>query len=448
MKKKFSFPMHIASGIAAAAILLSTASCGKKPAVDRPSVSLNTNPAGATVTIRGLERGKTPLKGKMNPGTYLIKFSLPGYKSNWQKIELVPGSNKNLTFEMEPETASVMITSSPDAAAVEFQGRRLGLTPVVVSDLPHGQYTAELTRHGFSRQTAGWTIDSSTPKLVKVSLDSNSGTLMVDSTPENAEVLLNGKTVGRTPFKESVEEGRHTLELRKNGYVSLKKSVQVRRGLTTNLAGLVLGIKSGSIAVSSKPAGAGITINGKPYGDTPVRISNLAPGTYSIKLEKEGFDPAVRTVNLPAGENLDLMLNLDSNTGGIDIVTQPPGLTLYLDGKQVGITEKDSRNKNVSKVFKIRNLSTGKHRLTIAHKRARPEKKYFNFSIEKGKTVRLTGLHLWIPNAVITRHDGTVETGRIIQDLPSKYEFEPSPGVRYTIEKSTVRKIDRLPENE
>ena len=440
--------MHIVSGIAAALILLSTASCGKKPAVDKPSVSLNTKPAGATVTIRGIERGKTPLKGKMNPGIYLIKFSLPGYKSNWQKIELASGDRKNLTFEMEPETASVMITSSPDSAAVEFQGRRLGLTPVVIPDLPHGRYTAELTRHGFTKQTAVWTIDSPMPKLVKVNMDSNLGTLIVNSTPENAEVLLNGKTAGRTPFKEAVEEGRHSLELRRNGYVSLKKSVQVKRGLATTLSGLILEVKSGSISISSKPAGARIAINGKPYGDTPVKISNLPPGSYSIKLEKDGFDPAVRTVNLPAGENLDLMLNLDSNTGGIDIVTQPPGLTLYLDGKQVGVTEKDPLNKNISTVLKIRNLSIGKHRLAIAHKRARPEKKYFDFSIEKGKIIRLTGLHLWIPNVVITRHDGTAETGRIIQNLPSKYEFEPSPGVRYTIEKSTIRKIDYLPETE
>ena len=90
----------------------------------------------------------------------------------------------------------------------------------------------------------------------------------------------------------------------------------------------------------------------------------------------------------------------------------------------------------------------GKHRLTIAHKRARPEKKNFTFTVEKGKIVRLTGLNLWIPNAVIVRDDGSVTTGRIVQDLPLKYEFEPSPGVKYTIEKISVKKVDFLPETE
>ena len=191
-----------------------------------------------------------------------------------------------------------------------------------------------------------------------------------------------------------------------------------------------------------------IFINKKNYGDTPFKISNLKPGSYSVRLEKTGYDPAVRKVNLPAGENLDLAFNLDSNTGGIDVATQPPGITLYLDGKLIGITEKDPDNRNISKVFPIRNLSMGSHSLTIAHKRARPEKKKITFTIRKGQLVRLTNLSLWIPNAVLTRNDGTRETGRIVQDLTSKYEFEPSPGVKFTIEKSTIKKVDYLPENE
>ena len=71
-----------------------------------------------------------------------------------------------------------------------------------------------------------------------------------------------------------------------------------------------------------------------------------------------------------------------------------------------------------------------------------------SFTIQKGKVTRLTNLNLWIPNAVLVRTNGARETGRIIQDLPSKYEFEPSPGVKFTVEKSSVRKVEYLPESE
>lgn len=428
--------------------LLAAVSCGNPPPPVKTRISLNTEPEGAVVSIRGIERGKTPLKGSMKPGTYLLKFSLPGYKNKWQKIELTQGEQKQILVKLEPETAAVMITSVPDAAAVTFQGRKLGKTPLVIPNLPHGDYSAELSRHGYNKQTASWTVNSAIPVLVKINLSSNLGTLSITSRPSNAAVLLDGKPAGRTPFQESVEEGKHTVELRRQGYISQKKTVLIRSGSVFTIPTIHMEVKSGSIRVTSKPSGARITIAGKQYGDTPVQISNLKPGTYTIQLEKAGYDPAERTVNLPPGENLDLMLNLDSNTGGADIITQPAGLTVYLDGKMIGITEKNPNNKNSSKIFPIRNLSMGKHQITIAHKRAKPEKKKFTFSVEKGKIVRLTGLNLWIPNAVIFRTDGTVETGRITQNLPGKYEFEPSPGVKYTIEKTTVKKIDYLPETE
>ena len=35
-----------------------------------------------------------------------------------------------------------------------------------------------------------------------------------------------------------------------------------------------------------------------------------------------------------------------------------------------------------------------------------------------------------------------------IENLPDKYEFEPSPGVKYTIDKNTVKKVDFLSETE
>ena len=448
MKKIIASIRNILFFIAAALMVLSVSACGKKKQEIVTRLSINTTPEKAVVTIRGKEIGETPVKLKVKPGTYLVKLSLPGYKNSWQKIEMKLGDQQNLTFPLEKETASVMITSAPDSAAVKFQGKNLGNTPVVIRDLPHGTYTAELSRHGFNPQTVTWQIDSPLPQLVRGSLDSNLGTLIIDSVPANAEVIMDGKSIGRTPFRDNVEEGRHEIELRRDGYISLKRSVHVRSKSIAKLEQLVLEVKPGSIRIKSKPSGAVIYINNKNYGDTPFNISNLKPGTYSIRLEKPGYDPAIRKVNLPAGENLDLMFNLDSNTGGVDVATQPAGITLYLDGKLIGVTEKDPNNRNISKILQIRNLSMGKHTLTLAHRRAKPEKKTISFTIRKGQLVRLTNLSLWIPNAVLVRNDGTRVTVRIVQNLTTKYEFEPEPGVKYTIDKSTIKKVEYLPESE
>ena len=64
-------------------------------------------------------------------------------------------------------------------------------------------------------------------------------------------------------------------------------------------------------------------------------------------------------------------LQLDSNLGGIDLVANPPGVTIYIDGVKKGVTE-PGENPKFSKVFEVRGLRTGKHTVKMAHKRATP----------------------------------------------------------------------------
>ncbi len=441
--KTSSVPRFLLFGFLAAACILGV-SCDQKKEKPKTRLQLNTVPEGATVTMLGVERGKTPLKFTLLPTTYIIKFSMEKYKTRWERIEVAEGESKVCSFKLEPECAAVMIISNPEGATVEFQGKKLGATPVVIPNLPYGSYTAEISRHGYSRRTAAWEIKDATPQLVKVDMTSNQGTLEITSNPSGAEVLLNETVLGKTPLKEAVEEGKHSLSLRKDGYQEFTRSITVRSGQTTTLRNLALEIKPSSLAISSVPSGAKIYVNEKQYDDTPSELKGLLPGVYAIRLEKAGFDPATRTVNLPAGTRFEVALSLDSNTGGVDIVTQPGGLTVYLDGKLVGVTEADDANPGSSKVFSLRNLSMGTHQLTVAHKRGKPEKRTRSFEVKKGEVVRLSNLSIWIPNIRITFKEGNVETGRLAGTLSDSYLFEPEPGVRYTVKKTAVSKLEHL----
>ncbi|MBO7146268.1 MAG: PEGA domain-containing protein [Lentisphaeria bacterium] len=426
-------------------LLLPTVSCKKKAVIQKPVIAIDTIPEKADIEIIGYDIfTPAPVSFRLPPGSYIVKVSKEKYEPLWQKIEVKQGNNQKIKFELAPETSSVMIVTEPEQATVRFQGKELGSTPVVIRDLPHGEYTAEIYRHGYTRKTVSWKIDSSVPKLVKTDITSNQGTLNITTIPDHVDIYVNNKKTGITPFKEQLEEGRHTIEFRKEGYLPLTRIVQIKRGETTFLRKQILEVKPGNIRISSRPSGAKILIGNKHYGDTPLKLENLTPGIYTIRLEKTGFDPAVRTLNLPAGGNLDITMNLDSNTGGVDIVTQPSGVTLYLDGKMIGITEPDKTNPGTSKIFKVKNLSIGSHVLKITHKRGRPNSKVVKFNVNKGETVRLNNLSLWIPNAIITRKDGNTETGKIIQTLSDSYLFEPQPGVKYTIRKSQISEVKFL----
>lgn len=65
-------------------------------------------------------------------------------------------------------------------------------------------------------------------------------------------------------------------------------------------------ITTGSIAVSSTPAGAGVSLDGVPKGAAPVTVSGLSPGTHSITLKIPGYQDFTGTVEVKAGQTVQV----------------------------------------------------------------------------------------------------------------------------------------------
>ena len=267
--------------------------------------------------------------------------------------------------------------------------------------------------------------------------DVTSGTSSA-STPAHTTNMRN------TPFTERLEEGKRKIRIEKSGYVPVDQLVTITRKQQTFLKDIALEIVPSTLKISSAPEGARVFVNGKQYADTPTELKQLLPGLYKIRLEKKGYDPATRDVTITPGNTFEVALNLDSNTGGIDLVTLPPHITIYLDGKMVGTTEPDSANPGISKVLSLRNLSMGKHIITAAHKRARPASKRYQVEIRKGEVKRIPNINLWIPNIRLTMKSGAVHVGRLAATLPESILFEPEPGVKQSYKKEAIAGMESL----
>lgn len=61
--------------------------------------------------------------------------------------------------------------------------------------------------------------------------------------------------------------------------------------------------RTGVMFISTKPSNAKIFLNGKEEkSETPTRIRRLLPGKYEVRIEKEGYHPWVRTVEVRSRE--------------------------------------------------------------------------------------------------------------------------------------------------
>jgi hypothetical protein len=60
---------------------------------------------------------------------------------------------------------------------------------------------------------------------------------------------------------------------------------------------------SAQILINTQPAGATIYLDGQASGRSPAKLENLAPGTYHVRIDLDGYRPAELLVNLGFGES-------------------------------------------------------------------------------------------------------------------------------------------------
>ena len=435
--------------VCAAAALVFLASCRKKASEkvdmsDYGSMNITSEPSGAEVSILGKVIGTTPRVTNPVPSAmYIVKFSLDGYEPAWLPVNVQSGRQVDVHVALVPETATVIIDSDPTGAQVQMNGKDLGGTPVLLPDLALGSYSASVQMQGYTRREISWKVQNGRPILINVPLMNNIGTLSLDSTPESAELEIDGKSYGNTPFKDFLEQGQHTVRLTKNGYKPFEKIVTVKRDETTEL-NAVMEMLPGSLSIESDPVGAALFINGVDYGVTPYKRDSIEAGDYTVRLSKDGYDTLEQTVTVHPGEPMNRTFTLDSNLGTIVLSVNPPGLNVYLDGKFVCRTEAESKSRDVSRRVTIRNLTSGEHTITVSNKHAKPDVKNITVTVGKGKTVQVPEISLWLPDTTIVLKNGSKYTGRLTDKYSEdakRFAFRHSAGITSEYNRDDIQEI-------
>ena len=431
-----------------AAALAFLPSCEKKAPEqdlsDYGSMNITSEPSGAEISILGKVVNTTPYVTNPVPSAmYIVKFSMDGYEPAWLPVNVVPGRQVEAHVALVPENATVIIDSDPSGAHVQMNGKEIGDTPVLLSDLALGSYSATVQMQGYTRRDISWKVQNGRPILINVPLMNNIGTLSLVSEPDTAEIEIDGKTYGNTPFRDFFEQGQHKIRLTKTGYKPYEKIVTVKRDETTDV-NVALEMLPGSLLIESEPSGAALFINDIDYGVTPYKRDAIEAGDYTIRLSKDGYDTLEQTVTVHPGEPMNRMFTLDSNLGSIVLTVNPPGVNIYLDGKFICRTEAESKSRDISKHVTIKNLASGEHTITVSNKHAKPDVKSITVTVGKGRTVQVPEVTLWLPDTTIVLKNGSKYTGRLsdkYSEESKKIAFRHSAGITSEYNKSDIQEI-------
>jgi serine/threonine-protein kinase len=131
----------------------------------------------------------------------------------------------------------------------------------------------------------------------------------VVTNPAGASVAIDGQEACKSPCSVEAPLGRHTFAIRLPGHQTEIREVTVTRN-PQELPLVTLRSASGTLMLTSSPTGAAVLINGKRTSYvTPAQIL-LAPGSYSIAIDKDGRQ-STRTVEVKNGAINYLKLTME-----------------------------------------------------------------------------------------------------------------------------------------
>jgi serine/threonine-protein kinase len=145
------------------------------------------------------------------------------------------------------------------------------------------------------------------------------GSLLIRSTPADADVMVNGRASGKTPLTlRDLELGSYTIRITRGGYSQEERTLQLSTArpsasTTFDLRPAVStdGSAVGQLNVQSRPAGARVFVNDRLVGATPLAAPGIAAGPATVRIELEGYLPWVTTVRITAGEQIRVAASLE-----------------------------------------------------------------------------------------------------------------------------------------
>lgn len=187
----------------------------------------------AQIFDNGILLGTGKWQGRLEAGEHIVEAKKIGHKTTSAKLTFAKGENRMVSIEPPmPIYGSIEITSDPSNAEVYIDGENVGQTPYMSSRILVGEHKIQISQKGYKTEVEVKEFEEhKTIRINKKLTDFCNATI---SSNIKANVYLNDKYLGDTPYKIDTIAGIYNLELRRSGYSNYSKRITLN-GTTENL---------------------------------------------------------------------------------------------------------------------------------------------------------------------------------------------------------------------
>ena len=179
------------------------------------------------------------------------------------------------------------------------------------------------------------------------------GTVTLETTPSALDVVMAGKSLGKTPLTTSLAPGTYDMQI---GAAPYAKTIKVIVAAGTSTVQRVefaddaqlAGGPTGGLRVQTEPAHLPVLIDGTAHGVSPVAVDKLQPGEHEVSV-RTSTGTVRRTVSIQPRETVSLIVSTATvpppdasavSAGWMSVASTVP-LQLREGGKVIGTSESD-----------------------------------------------------------------------------------------------------------
>ena len=246
--------------------------------------ALTVSPKDAKVSIDGVLQSSS-LDGEYSAmlpyGSHTYKVEAGGYISKSGSFTISNSDMTPINVSLVSAMATVSVTCPTPAVSLYVDKKSVGTIPWTGS-LKEGMHLIEAKKEGYRSQQR--TINLSQQQKLDVAfneLAAIQGNLSVNYKPFGADVYIDGNKVGQSPrVFNGLLVGNHKVEIKKDGYGTESKQVNILEGQTASLSGVLTTNTSSSVASGTSLTGNTITI---PVKDgISIDMVRVEAGTFTM----------------------------------------------------------------------------------------------------------------------------------------------------------------------
>ncbi|HEV2965628.1 MAG TPA: bifunctional serine/threonine-protein kinase/formylglycine-generating enzyme family protein [Chthoniobacterales bacterium] len=279
--------------------------------------------------LRALERGERPKKSRATAWIVTVSILAIAAVAVWFWMQR-PEPNLDLHLQ-------TTIRTEPPGALVVL-GDHAEKSPATFEDLEPRKYSLRVMSPGFEPIETALDLTGRHPvNLPPFHLIRSKGALEIQSEPIGAQFSIrsqDGQVSREGTAPQSIVDlptGRYSV-LARRGDWEMRDEIEVQRGAT---AKKVFAFVSAKVNVTSEPAGAEVSIDGKSRGKTPLRLE-LPVRSQELTAHFDGWPAEQQKIDIdPQRENA---VHFVFANGSVKITSAPGGATVTANGKELGQT--------------------------------------------------------------------------------------------------------------